>query len=384
MKTSRLKKICSVILVLALLIASMVPVYADSTSSLLVLSDECPEGYYNYVSKEIKGILTVLDSVKPDDWFSVGTPFNWGECGDIFYFPILKNGELVYLYRVYPEIDGSFSGILSEYFVAEMSRFINATSKEKPLFINCEGTQISAYLGYSDKINLTSVPEAIAEKGKPIKEMDLSSKKVVDILSESFPAENRIFGKDIINSKNSSINHPKSIPSSKSLSVSITETQGSNNWCAAYVTALIVRFKKGYNVTAFNVMNYHYSNPQPSDSLGMYGVAEYGQYWGMNPAVYHNTLSKAALVWQIANDMPVYFGMDNTSTSGSHAIALVGYSSSGDYMQIWNPWYTFKEWYTFGSTYTPTNNTSYHYVYSATIYNWQEDPGSIVSIQESY
>ena len=93
MKTSRLKKICSVILVLALLIASMVPVYADSTSSILVLSDECPEGYYNYVSKEIKGILTVLDSVKPDDWFSVGTPFNWGECGDIFYFPILKNGE---------------------------------------------------------------------------------------------------------------------------------------------------------------------------------------------------------------------------------------------------------------------------------------------------
>ena len=170
----------------------------------------------------------------------------------------------------------------------------------------------------------------------------------------------------------------------KILSVSITETQQNGyNWCAAYVTALIVRYKTGSPISAYNVMNYHYTNPQPSYSLGMNGVAEYGYYWGLDPIVYYGTLTKGSLVGQIVDDMPVYLGMDDTSSSASHAIALVGYSSYGDYMQIWNPWYTFKEWYTFGSTYTPINHTSYHYVYSATIFNWQYDSKLMLTINDS-
>ena len=96
-------------------------------------------------------------------------------------------------------------------------------------------------------------------------------------------------------------------------------------------------------------MNYHYTNPQPTNSLGMYGIAEYGYSWGLDPVVYHGTLAQGTLVGQIVDDMPVYLGMNNISSSDSHAIALVGYSSYGDNMIIWNPWYCVTESYAFGS-----------------------------------
>lgn len=153
------------------------------------------------------------------------------------------------------------------------------------------------------------------------------------------------------------------------IALDITETQGSNSWCAAYCTSTILR-TLGYSSTAEGIMSIFYRNPKTTDSISRSQVVSYANMRGLYPTQVESTVSYETLRDELRSNRPVHFSM--TRTGGNHAVVLRGYNSRYSKWSIWNPWFTTYETFSMGGTYVPTgySSSTYSYTYARTIYNW--------------
>lgn len=173
----------------------------------------------------------------------------------------------------------------------------------------------------------------------------------------------------------------RSSPSYKFLQIGWDETQGSEPWCMAYVTASIMRYKTNSSVdtiSARSVMEWAYPDLSYSElcetALSTSKADDFANTYNIDPVYTASTRSYSQIVSEIKADNPVAFICDNLNTGAkkSHAFVCRGYNDNNgnSFYSIWNPWYDeFERIYTSDNTYVNAAGTA-KYKWSATMYSW--------------
>ena len=118
------------------------PATADS---LYISTKECPQAYIDFAEKYVMGFVRSVDPDElPDSGIiTIGTPFSFcNEDADMFYFPVLCDGTMLYSLRVYPTETGGYGAILGGAFAEDFNVFAEKTSPEEPLTIKMEDNTI--------------------------------------------------------------------------------------------------------------------------------------------------------------------------------------------------------------------------------------------------
>ncbi|MDD6276651.1 MAG: C47 family peptidase [Clostridia bacterium] len=351
--------------------ASAIPVFAETESPRLQFyTESCPSEAMEYAESSyvrmIRGAVE-LDSFDVSGNIYLGTPFvisttTQGE-NDVYYFPLINNDSFIGTFRIYQDTDNdeeSYSGIVSRYLSDELN-FLNANyADSQPIFLYEDNYNIMAKIG-NDTILLHPSEMGTSPIGVNVGTVRFAMKIVTPMVS-NLPVVNV-----------DSVGQTRS--PSAGLSLSIIETQGNNNWCAAYATAIIIRYLTGNtkSPTAAGLMSIFYRNPTSSDTFPKEYVIKYAQSRGYNPITSNSSLGSTAVFAQIDALKPIYISAKgyNSSTRkySYHALVLRGYSRTNDTYSIWNPWHNYYETMDMiKKTYKATSVLTY--TWNSTIYNW--------------
>lgn len=362
-----MKKFLSIILAIAITLSLGSTVAsaktADSvTNSLFIETTICPQGYIDFAEDNIAGFVeSYCEGIVPYASIVVGMPFAFLDYdSDVYYFPVICDNVIKYVFRVYPNQTNGYDAAISSFLAEELEFLAKSTSANMPLKLNRIGNEIIASVG-NEEYMLFTYPD------------DMN-----DVSLQSETTNRGAVATNVINVKANmgiSVAVEKSTRSTNSwsyyIALDITETQGSNNWCAAYCTSTILR-TLGYSSTAEGVMSLFYRRPSASDSITREQVVSCANMRGLNPIRVESTVAYETLRNDLRSNRPVYFSM--SSSAGNHAVVLRGYNSRRSTWSIWNPWFTSYETFSMGGTYVPTgySSDSYSFTYARTIYNWAQ------------
>lgn len=359
--------------------SDMIGNVSESNKVLFVNTSDCPVEYIEYVQENLERfVLSIETSELPECGdITVGTPFSFGNPkADIYYFPILCDNQIIYTLRVFPLNNGEYGGILGKAYVGTLNSMVQKTSVETPLTLMMEENLVVAYIG-SEREVVYEYPVDMVAENSVIKDDVYSTEKmtssVVDIMQENAAVSLSLSVEEILEEHALASYNSRSTPTSKTLATSITEQQGSLPWCAAYSTAMIVRFLKNDDTAALDVMEFHYDNPTEEDEIGESKVVEYACSRGIYPTYIKSTLNDNTLIDQIVDDLPVYLRMYRIKENGDksyHAIVLRGYNLRTETWSIWNPWEDYYETFEMGGTYVPAGASTREYIYFQTVYDW--------------
>lgn len=110
------------------------------------------------------------------------------EDSNIYYFPVLNDEELIYLFRVYPDVNG-YAGAMSIILVDELNELAAETSADEPLTLIMDDSDIVACV--RDEIyTLFSYLEIISSRNTAINTIrnsieNTAERTVVDIMENS-------------------------------------------------------------------------------------------------------------------------------------------------------------------------------------------------------
>jgi len=166
---------------------------------------------------------------------------------------------------------------------------------------------------------------------------------------------------------------------SRLLNVRIIESQTLSPWCAAYASAMIIRYLHNNHAapTAFSLVRS--ANPgQPNHVLESLSFPDNdvrnaftSRGWSFSQQ--NRAFSLSEVQSQIRRGNPIYISTHNTAPRGGrHAFVLRGYitlSNSAALYSMWNPWETFFE--TTCSTTTRIQARHEVYVWDRTFSGWR-------------
>ena len=353
-------------------------------TSLYISTEACPDAYITYVNQNVHRFIDSVSftELTPGDTLTVGAPFAFSNEGsDIYYFPILRGSEILYTFRVFPVGDGEYSGILGRSFVDELNALAATTSAATPLRMVMEGDTVAAYVGNTRSV-IFEYPDGTIQN-------DTVAATATTVVSNSHIVVEAT-------KTNADISYQYTVPNAsvsgvidpntymRYLDINIGyEVQGGNQWCCAYVTAIILRYvlRPGDLTDATEIMEYFYGSGLTVDKkLSRDEAIEYANTKGVYPTQYNGTLSISALINEIDHDRPVYYAMqcdnevckESEDDSGhAHAFCLYGYHLNYQTWGIWNPWESEGETLPWGGEYAVANSTHCSYAYYGTIYNWE-------------
>ncbi len=354
-----MKKKLSVLLITGILAVLLIPfnIFAtesdETESGCYIATTECPQEYMDFAEENVSTfVLSMGESLNYED-IIVGAPFAFADYNaDVYYFPIICDGEVTYLFRVYPDGE-SFSAAISSFLAADIEELSALTSADSPLYLNLTDNKIIASVGTKEYV-LFEYPEgAVAgNQAMPMSEIEYQA---VDIKEASEIELNlmqaRVFYQYI--------------------NLDLLETQGDDEWCTAYCLASIIRLQTSYYVTARGCAIIAMgSNPSTSTAFPWTSISTVAKQYGMTPTVLTTTASNSVLMTQLNAGNPVITAMD--SGNYKHAVLLRGYSTAGTW-SIWNPWYNFYETYSTSGAYVPSGasasgNSFYPYMHA---YNFE-------------
>lgn len=355
-----LKKIICLVLALSLCFAT--PVFAADSSAkgtLYVATTDCPQEYIDFAEEHISKYIMSMQDNLDYGLISVGSPFAFAdEEADVYYFPVIYDDEIYYLFRVYPDGNGGYAAAITCFLAQELNNLAELTSEKNPLSLHMVGNKIVASVENSEYV-LFEYPADLNEDAVSALSAGNALYSAVDVKKE--------IGFDL--------SFVKSRAVSNYIELDLIEKQGSNSWCAAYASSTIMR-TLGYYCTAVDLIIYFYDEP-----LSKYYVSETqirkfaSDNFGLSPINVYYSISNELLYNEIDNGRPVYFKMMNIGYTSGHAIVLRGYDAEAQTWSIWNPWFTFYESFTMGERYVPTGHSSekYAYAYTGTMYNWCEE-----------
>lgn len=363
-------KMTSVLLVCILTVLSIyIPTFAAqenkiSSQNCYMASSVCPEEYKNFAEENVAGFVLSIDDNLQYNTVAIGTPFSFATLdADVYYFPIICDGVISYLFRVYPYNDG-FCGAITDFLAEDIENLSSFTTPENPLYLRLVGSKIVAFIGENEYL-LFEYPENMCQ---------LENESVA--YSDTFEAFT------IVNAKYSteiSLDLHTPMMTSNSQRASITwldksEQQGNNSWCAAYCLASIIRTRTTYkNVYAVNCMRDALgTTPTANDSFPREKMVSVASKYGLHPTVTESLVADYILYDQIEAGRPIIQSMLSFGGRNSHAVVLMGYNLINSTWGIWNPWFKSFEWYSMSGTYIPTgypgtnDNTylQYRFVYN--------------------
>lgn len=371
-------------LAMAVILTCVVPAFAASLSATLKSADDdgiyiatmpVPAGATAHARSSIAGLLCNKHNLNR---ITLGTPFTLQGCDcDLYYFPVMYEGSIVGMYRVFTLSDGSYTGIYAEdpNMVAALNALANTTSRLSPAQIvvgqyedlyavtpTSVYTVLPDYAGrVTPAISVRTTMDTVVMATEPV--------SVVDV-SESIGFVDNV-GDTSLRATASSYRY---------LTWTITETQGEDNWCAAYATAAICRYVLNTNsYTAKGIMRWAHPTASeenlPKKSLSRIACVSYGQQQGLSPQIVNAWPGIATIKAEIDSDCPVYFAGERTGES--HAFVCRGYNMNTDsqgnnnpYFSVWNPWYPYTE-IVYASTNNYTTGSGKVYTMTAYIRNWE-------------
>lgn len=331
------------------------------TPQLVVYSENCPsaaEAYavnhyetFLYASIE-SGAFSVGQSV------SLGTPFTIASPQsdtDVYYFPIISDEIVVATFRVYlDETEQEYTGIMSAYLAAELNELSSATTNETPAMLFMDNGNLMVRIGEESTLLLPSPLDPDTSELLYTNEMTAFTQNTntVAVLDRTATV------------------HELVVPfsTSKYLNLSIIETQGANNWCGAYSTAIILRYLMGSSSspTAQGLMELAYRRPTSQDTFGIDNTLSVSRLYGYYPRFEYNPINAIA---EIDADKPVYVYSKITTGDLYHAYVIRGYNMSGNVYYIWNPWNSFYETMDMHTNKYVANST-YTFHWEGSVFDW--------------
>lgn len=243
-----MKKLLSLIIsVVLLLTIVMTPVYASSPDGELWLyTDDCPVEALEYAQERfLPHLISSVegDSLNVGETISLGQPFKIMSNEaviNMYYFPVISDGTIIGTLRVYQTAEDpvEYAAITSQYLGRELQELRSCTSQNAPALLYMDNGNVMAQANGESRL-LSSTPESGDPQGTAIPMTESTSICVTSAIQS-------VSSTDLISPT----------ANSKYLNLSIIETQGSNNWCAAYVTAAIIRYctKNNSYPTALDIM----------------------------------------------------------------------------------------------------------------------------------
>lgn len=349
----RISKIICVTMVCAIFVLTVsIPIYAKSNKEVssetcYIASMACPKEYIAYVEENAVNYVLSVDEYLQDRVVTVGTPFSFATSdADVFYFPIICDGVISYLFRVYPGENG-FCGVITEFLAADIEEISKITTKEKPLYLQLVGKEIIATVGENEYV-LFEYPENMSQQENLV---SLCAEEIVSVVDAK---QSTNISLDLSNTMSTRVAQRASITIDKS------EQQKNNSWCAAYALASIIRTRTSYKgIYAKDCMKDAYGSvPATNVTFPRNKISTVANKYGLNPTVLSGAASNNTLYNQIASGRPVLMSMKNVTGTKSHAVVLRSYNLVNSTWGIWNPWYDFYEWYSMSGTYVPTGKTA--------------------------
>lgn len=344
--------ICLILCFVLTMLSTPAVAYAveDDGLGCYIVSSECPSIYTTFASENISKFILSLDEDMHYSSVSVGTPFSFADAdADVYYFPVLCDGQIEYLFRVYPDGD-SFSAAITKFLAADLERLAKYTSASNPMYLNLVGNRIIATIGSQNHI-LFEYPDDMSISRSETEVASISDYNVVN-------------AKDSINI---GLNLRETRDVYEYITLDLIETQSGNSWCSAYCLAAIIRTKTNYYTTAKSLMTTVLgSNPSTSTAFPWAPdsgptMASVANQYGLSPTVLTTTASSSVLTAEINAGRPCIAAM--TCSKNKHAVVLRGYSSVGTW-GIWNPWFNYYENYSMNGSYVPTGYSSTNYSYT--------------------
>ena len=347
--------LCLIMCVLVCIPPMTVNVFADSATNntCFIASVECPTEYVEYAEENVSRFILSEYSSLAYGKIDIGSPFAFANAGaDVFYFPIISDGEIKLLLRIYPDGD-SFSAAISAFLADEIEELAPMTSENTPMYLNRVDTAIIAKIG-EESFELYRYPDYMSVAENQFTEAEaLADELLITDVKESSEIE---------------INLGQARDVSKYINLSITETQGSTNWCTAYCLAAIIRTLTPYkNMTARGAMITIFGDaPNPSTAFPWTSdngasISRVSNSVGLYPTVLTTTVSNGTLINNLNDNLPCLVAME--SGSALHSVVLRGYSSQNTW-SIWNPWFNYYESYSMDGTYVPTGYSSSQYSFT--------------------
>lgn len=133
---------------------------------LYVRTLPCPMALAAYASDNLERFLLAElsdpASTVEDGILTVGQPFSFCNQGsDIFYFPVLLDGEIVLLLRTWKSgITGEYGGSISAYLASELSALAPLTTPETPFSLVREGYDTTALIDGQAYLLHSSSPDS--------------------------------------------------------------------------------------------------------------------------------------------------------------------------------------------------------------------------------
>lgn len=322
----------------------------NNASNCYIATTECPAEYISYASQNISQFVSSLDNDLNYNSIEIGTPFAFADAGsDVYYFPVICDGHIEFLFRVYPDGD-TYSAAISPFLAEELESLASYTSSNCPMYLNLVDSKIVATIG-SRSFTLFEYPENMAVLNNASSRILTASYSVVNAKLPSNIAVSIRQTRDVY----------------EYISLDITEHQTNESWCTAFCLAAIYRTQTNYSTNARDVMTRAIGS-NPSINTAFPWVSDNGvkmrtvsRQFGLNPTVKTTTVSSSVLIAEINAGRPCLVAMESGSIK--HSVVLRGYTSLGTW-GIWNPWYEYFESYSMSGTYVPTGYTAATYSFT--------------------
>lgn len=366
-----MKKIIAILLSFALLMGISITAFASDnsiqSSGFYISSEDVPSAVVSHLEDSIIGITN--DLYDPNT-ISASSPFKVANAAyDLYYSIIYSDGEIAGTYRIFRSGD-SYTGIFSQNpeIIKGFQQISSATSYNSPATIIAgEHDDLYAIIG-STVYTILSDPSGDETSAQMLFQSNINNPLITIDTTTSIPL-------------NRTVAISKSSPTYKFLQIGWDETQGSEPWCMAYVTASIMRYKTGKGIdtiSARSVMEWAYPDLSYTDlkekALSTSKADDFANTYNIDPVYTASTRSYSQIVNEIKAGNPVAFICDNLKTGAkkSHAFVCRGYNDNNgnSFYSIWNPWYDeFERIYTSDNTYVNASGTA-KYKWSATMYSW--------------
>ena len=354
-----------ILFVVALIICVFIPTFflAKASSGLYIASKECPQAYVDYAEENVSRFVLGTGDEMDVTTVSVGTPFSFAQSdANIFYFPVLCDGVISYLLRVYPNGTGGYDAVISSFLAEELEALSSLTSAEHPMQLRMENSSIVAEIDGKTYTLYTYPQNALPTSSIAARSADQPQYLTLNV------KENSGLSVTPIQSRSNQY---------KFIGIDVSEQQPTGtSWCGAYCAAGILRSigtaTPVGHPTAADVMNIIYPNGYTSTTMTtpaqlIAAAHEYDVY----PIYANYAMSTEFLISELDDVWPVYMKMKDFDYDIGHDVVLRGYDLRSSVWSIWNPWYNDRyESFPIGGTYAPASSSVYNYTYVATIYNW--------------
>jgi hypothetical protein len=346
--------------------------------NVYILTEECPEDVYEFAEHNWERYVTDLEEDNEkyayinENELVLGNPFKlYYEAGEsytpLYYFPIIFNDKIVFTLRVYEETDDVYRGIRSEILVDELMALSEISSLNNPVLISVNnGNIVASVNGWAEIIIPDSQGNSISEIALVSSDDEFQIINIVESL-DVYEIDEQICvpAADVI------------IPIYHNLQLDLIETQGQNNWCAAYCCSSIIRYLTSYdNVFAETIIRayhpYMNSNALTDVPLQVSEELSYASNFGLYPTLRNAGMTIDEVAIQIANGVPVQFDMESDAAGNHniHAIVCRGYDKRYNTYSVWNPWYpSYESMDATTNSYTAYNGARYVEVIRS-FYDW--------------